>query len=145
MLSHLGNLAKKKAQEMKAVGVERVVSPMFIHSYHNGHQRDMSDADQLGYSFNTLALSAADVDELHRTYLEDESIHLTVPMKTIYRIIALGDTEDIQCHVDLVHKVLWFSHIRYLTQRGPYSIHQHQCSCLCGQMTMTIDLISPRC
>ena len=103
MLSHLSNLAKTRAKAMKAVGVDRVVSPMFIHSYHNGHQRDMPGADQLGYSLNSLTLSAADVQEMHRAYLEDESIHLTVPMKTIYGIIALGDTEGI--HIDLVHKV----------------------------------------
>ena len=130
---------------MKAVGVERVVSPMCIHSYHNGHQRDMPDADQLGYSFNTLALSAADVDELHRAYLEDESIHLTVPMKTIYRVIALGDTEGI--HVDLVPKVLLrennvlFTHTIPNTAWPISSTHQHLCSYSCVQTTMTIGQI----
>ena len=92
MLSHLGNLAKTRAKAMKAVGVDRIGSPMFIHSYHNAHQRDMPGADQLGYSFNSLTLSATDVQEMYRAYLEDESIHLTVPMKTLYRVIGLGDT-----------------------------------------------------
>ena len=102
---------------MKAVGVDRVISPMFIHSYHNGYQRDMPGADQLGYTFNTLTLSAADVDEMHRAYLEDESVHLTVPMKKIYRIIALDKTDDI--HVDLVHKVKSWKNAGFYTHIIP--------------------------
>ena len=92
MLSHLGNLSKPKAREPKAVGVERIVSPMFIHSYHNGHQHDTTGVDELGYSFNSLTLSASDVTEMKRAYLADESVHLGVPIATIYRIIALGET-----------------------------------------------------
>ena len=93
MLSHLGNLAKTKARELKAVGMERTVAPMFIHSYHNGHQRDTTGVDELGYSFNSLTLSATDVAEMKRAYLADTSVHLGVPISTIYRIIALADTE----------------------------------------------------
>ena len=92
MLSHLGNLAKTKARELKAVGVERIVSPMFIHAYHNGHQRDTTGVDELGYSFNSLTLSATDFAEMKRAYLTDTSVHLGVPVATIYRIIALGET-----------------------------------------------------
>ena len=93
MLGHLGNLAKLKARELKAVGVERTVSPMFIHSYHNGHQRDTTGVDELGHSFNSLTLSTTDISEMKRFYLADTSVHLGVPIGTIYRIIALGETE----------------------------------------------------
>ena len=76
------------------MGVERIVSPMFIHSYHNGHQRDTTGVDELGYSFNSLTLSATDVAEMKRAYLTDALVHLGVPIATIYRIIALGETAD---------------------------------------------------
>ena len=95
MLSHLGNLAKPKARVLKTVGMERIVAAMLIHSYHNGHQRDTTGVDELGYSFNSLTLSATDVAEMKRAYLADSSIHLGVPISTIYRIIALGDHEGL--------------------------------------------------
>ena len=95
MLSHLGNLAKTKARELKAVGMERTVAPMFIHSYHNGHQRDTTGVDELGYSFNSLTLSTTDVTEMKRAYLADTSTHLGVPLSTIYNIIALDESEGL--------------------------------------------------
>ena len=67
------------------MGVNRTMCPMFIHSYHNGHKRDAHDMDELGYSFNRLAMSPTDLDEMQRAYLGDESVHLAVPMKKIYR------------------------------------------------------------
>ena len=95
MLSHLGKLAKTTARELKAVGMERTVAPMFIHSYHNGHQRDTTGVDELGYSFNSLTLSTTDVTEMKRAYLADTSTHLGVPLSTIYSIIALGESEGL--------------------------------------------------
>ena len=44
---------------------------MFIHSYHNGHKREAGDMDELGYSFNTLAMSPTDLEEMQRAYLRD--------------------------------------------------------------------------
>ena len=99
MLSRLGNLAKTRAQAMKAMGggscsITDVYTPIPQWAPAR-HAWGQPAGAQLQFS--------ADVNEMHRAYLEDESIHLTVPMKTIYRIIALGGTDCI--HVDLVHKV----------------------------------------
>ena len=38
-------------------------------------------------------MSASDVTEMKRAYLADESVHLGVPIATIYRIITLGETQ----------------------------------------------------
>ena len=86
MLSHLGNLAKTKAKELKAVGINTIVAPMFIHSYHNGQQCDTTGVDEMGYSFNSLTLNETDIAEMTRAYLADDSVHLGVPISTIYRI-----------------------------------------------------------
>ena len=93
MLSHLGNLARTKAKELTAVGINTIVAPMCIHSYHNGHQRDATGVDEMGYRFNSLTISASDITEMKRACLADESAHLGVHISTIYRIIALGDTQ----------------------------------------------------
>ena len=99
MLSHLGNLAKTKQKQLSALGVKRTMCPMLIHSYHNGHKREADDMDELGYSFNALAMSPTDLQEMQRAYLADESSYLDVPMKTIYRIIATNDNTDINAEV----------------------------------------------
>ena len=95
MLSHLGNLAKTKQKQLSALGVNCTMSHMFIHLYHNGHKRDATDMDELGYSFNRLATSPTDLDEMQRAYLGDDSVHLAVLIKTIYRIIALDNCAGI--------------------------------------------------
>ena len=64
MLSHRGNLATTKTLELQAVGVKLVVAPMFIHSYHNGYQRDTTGVDEMGYSFNALTTSASAIAEM---------------------------------------------------------------------------------
>ena len=51
MLTHLGNSAKQRAAEMKIVGIEYIVLPMNVHSYHNGYNRNAAD---LGYTINSL-------------------------------------------------------------------------------------------
>ena len=100
MLTHLGNLAKQRAAEMKTAGIECIMLPMNVHSYHNGYNRDAAD---LNYTINSLQLNMKDVIEMHRAYLSDDTEYLSVPIKLIYRIIALNDTSDIPS--DVVKKV----------------------------------------
>ena len=99
MLSHLGNLAKTKQKQLSALGVKRTMCPVFIHSSHNGHKREAGGMDALGYSFNALAMSPTDLQEMQHAYLGGESPYLAVPMKTIYRIIAMDDNTDINAEV----------------------------------------------
>ena len=78
MLTHLGNLAKQRAAEMKTVGIECIMLPMNVHSYHNGYSRDAADLD---YTINSLQLNTKDVIEMHRAYLSDDTEYLSVPIK----------------------------------------------------------------
>ena len=104
MLTHLGDLAKERQSELKSAGIEYITMPMFLHSYHNGHQRDsVMGAEERGYTFNSLQLTPDDVQEIHRAYLDDDSEYSSVQMKLIYRIIALNDTTDIPS--DVIKKV----------------------------------------
>ena len=98
--THLGNLAKQRAAEMKTVGIECIVLPMNVHSYHNGYIRNAADLD---YMINSLQLNAKDVIEMHRAYLSDDTEYLSVPIKLVCRIIALNDVSDIPS--DVVKKV----------------------------------------
>ena len=70
--------------------------PMNVHTYHNGYNRNSADLD---YTINSLQLNAKDVVEMHRAYLNDDTEYLSVPMKLIYRIIALHDATDIPSDV----------------------------------------------
>ena len=100
MLTHLGNLAKQRAAEMKTVVIEYIVLPMNVHSCHNGYNRNAADLD---YTISSLQLNAKDVIEMHRAYLSDDTEYVSVPIKLIYRIIALNDASDIPS--DVVKKV----------------------------------------
>ena len=62
----------------------------------NGYNRDAADLD---YTINSLQLNATDVIEMHRAYLNDDTEYASVPMKLIYRIIALNDATDIPSDV----------------------------------------------
>ena len=90
---------------------------MFIHSYHNGHQRDTTGVDEMGYSFNSLTLNEADITEMKRAYLADNSAHLGVPISTIYRIIALGDTEG--SDAGLIKKVMSWKDSVFFAHTAP--------------------------
>ena len=99
-LTHLENLAKQRAAEMKTVGIEYIVLPMRVHSYHTGYSCAAADID---YTFNSLQLNVKDVIEMHRGYLSDDTEYSSVPMKLLYRIIALNTASDIPS--DVVRKV----------------------------------------
>ena len=104
MLTHLGDLAKNRQSELKSAGIDYITMPMFLHSYHNGHQRDSTlGAEEMGYTFNSLQLTNTDVQELYRAYLDDESEYNSVTLKLIYRILALNDNADIPS--DVIKKV----------------------------------------
>lgn len=104
MLTHLGDLAKQRQAELHQSAVEFITFPMFLHSYHNGHKKGGEKGiEELGFSYNSLQLSADDVSEMNRAYLADNDEYNAVPLSTIYRIIALNDTDDI--HKDIIKKV----------------------------------------
>ena len=95
MLTHLGNLAKQRAAEMKTVGIEYIVLTMNVHSYHNGYNRNAADLD---YTINSLQLNAKDVTE--------NLMHKSIPERR-HRILISADKTHLQDHS--TERCLWYS------------------------------------
>ena len=71
----------------------------------------------MGYSFNSLTLNATDIAEMKQAYLADDSAHLDVPISTIYRIIALDDTQGFDAA--LLKKVMAWKDTVFFAHTAP--------------------------